>query len=45
MFVFVGGWFSDKYGRRKVMIYSAVALSITILVTEALIQKLGLDFR
>ena len=39
MFTFVGGWFSDRYGRRKALIGSAILLNITIVVCEILVQK------
>lgn len=45
MFTVVGGWFGDRYGRRSVMICSAILLTLVITITEISIQKFDLSFK
>lgn len=43
LFTFIGGWFSDRYGRKFIVVNSAIVLNITILISELLLQKFDLS--
>lgn len=43
LFSFIGGWFSDRYGRKIVVKVSFVAIFVTMALCEIFSQKSGLD--
>ncbi len=43
LFTFVGGYIGDKYGRRKICILAAMAMSFASVSSEILMTKFGLD--